>query len=290
MSETLMPLPEHTPPEVAYIALDYALEQHRKPVCELDPRQAEELLTKARQRYRLEQRILSSSEGHVSQVPDSTLRDAESKIRQRYDTAAELHTDLARNGLNADGLRAALRHFLRVDAVLAHVREQAPEVGELDARLYYHAHRSDFDLPETRSARHLLITVNAQFPENSRPAVRRRIEALRRELAHEPDRFAELAQRHSECPTALEGGQLGRLRRGTLYPELDKALFSLPEGGLSPVLKSPIGMHLLHCERIHPARIIEEEQALPRIRALLTQQRQEDHERQWLEEIESELR
>jgi parvulin-like peptidyl-prolyl isomerase len=80
---------------------------------------------------------------------------------------------------------------------------------------------------------------------------------------------------------------LGRLRPGALYPTLDQALFALPEGGLSKVLNSPLGLHLLRCERIHPARIIGEQRALPRIRALLTQRRQAEYERQWLADIES---
>lgn len=288
MPDAFKVLPDHTPPEVAYLALEMALEQHHKPVCELGEPQAEEIIDAAQRRYRLEQRILSSSEGHISQVPDSTLRDAEAKIHQRYDSTAELYTDLARNGLRGDGLRVALEHFLRVDAVLAHVREQVLEVSELDARLYYHAHRSDFDLPETRSASHLLVTVNPDFPENTRGAARRRIEVLREELEREPERFAELAQRHSECPTALQEGQLGRVRRGELYPDLDRSLFTLPEGGLSGVLTSPLGMHLLRCDRIHPARVIEEQRALPRIRAMLTQRRRKEHEKAWLAELEGE--
>lgn len=287
MTEQLRHSPRHIPPEVAYLALDLAQQQHRKPLEELDARLAEAILDEAQRRYGLERLILSSPEGHVSQVPESTLRDAEAKIRQRYDTAAELQADLARNGLDAAGLRAALHHSLRVEAVLAHIRRQAPEADELDARLYYQTHRNDFELPETRSASHLLITINPDFPENTRGNARRRIEALRTDIAREPTRWAELVQRHSECPSALQGGQMGRLRPGTLYPSLDQALFALPSGGLSRVLNSPLGLHLLRCDRIHPARVIEERRALPRIRALLTQRSQAEYERQWLAEIET---
>lgn len=287
MTERLEHSPRHIPPEVAYLALDLAQQQHRKPLDELDVRLTETILDQAQRRYRQELLILSSPEGHVSQVPESTLRDAEAKIRQRYDSIAELQADLARNGLDAAGLRAALSHSLRVEAVLAHIRRQAPEADELDARLYYQTHRNDFELPETRSASHLLITINPDFPENTRRNARQRIETLRAEIEREPVRWTELTQRHSECPTALQGGRLGRLRPGALYPTLDRALFALPGVGLSKVLNSPLGLHLLRCERIHPARVIEEQRALPRIRALLTQRRQAEYERRWLAGIES---
>lgn len=272
-------------PEIAYLALDLAQQRHGKPLSDLPEEMVGEILETAHRRFDLECRALASVEGLVGQVPASTLRDAEDKIRQRYENVEELRTDLARNGLDAKGLSAALHHNLRVEAVLAHIRQQAPAVAEVDARLYYHAHRKDFELPETRSARHLLVTINPDYPENTEAAARHRIGSLRKQLARAPERFAELAQRHSECPTALQGGQLGRLRRGGLYPALDQALFALAEGTLSQVLRSPLGLHLLRCERIHSARIIEESQALSRIRVMLTQQRQIAHEKAWLESL-----
>ena len=57
------------------------------------------------------------------------------------------------------------------------------------------------------------------------------IEAIRADLkgpaAGSSARFADLASRHSECPTALEGGRLGEVVPGQLFPSLDAALFAL---------------------------------------------------------------
>ncbi|OBS10599.1 nitrogen fixation protein NifM [Acidihalobacter prosperus] len=274
-------------PEIAYLALDMALEKHRKPLSELDDEIASALLDAADRRFRLERRMLASALGSSAQVPASTLADAEQRIHGRYDSNEELLADLRRNRLDIEGLRAALHHNLRVEALRAQVRRQAPAVNDIDARLYYQAHRNDFDLPETRSARHILITVNPDFPENTEQAAKRRLGALRAQIERAPDRFEALAQRHSECPTGLEGGRLGRLRRGMLYPALDRCLFTLGEGELSGVERSPLGWHLLRCDQVHPPRTIGELQALPRIRALLAQRLQDAHEQAWIDSLQT---
>lgn len=275
-------------PEIAYLALDMAMEKHHKPLSELSDEIAEQLLGEAHRRFRLERRMLASTSGLVGQVPASTLQEAENQIRERYADVAEFRADLERNGMDIDGLRVALRHSLRVEAVRAHVRQQAPAVDEVDASLYYQAHRDDFSLPETRVASHILVTINPAYAENTETAAARRIADVRAQIADNKASFDDLAMRHSECPTALEGGSLGRLRRGALYPELDKVLFTLGEGELSDVVRSPLGLHILRCDRIHPPRVIDEERALPRIRAMLEKRQQDAYEQAWMEALQAE--
>lgn len=142
----------------------------------------------------------------------------------------------------------------------------------MEARRYYDLHPERFLRPETRRVRHILITVNEQYPENSPQAARERIEALRAELAAVPSRFAEVAERHSECPTALEGGLVGSVPRGVLHPELDEALFALEAGGLSGIDSSPMGLHFVLCEEIVPEGLVPFEAVEARIRDHLASQ------------------
>ncbi|MDD5462304.1 MAG: peptidylprolyl isomerase [Methylococcales bacterium] len=60
----------------------------------------------------------------------------------------------------------------------------------------------------------------------------------------------ELALKHSECPTALQGGVSGIVPRGKLCPELDAALFSIKAGEISEIVESEIGFHLVLCQQI----------------------------------------
>ncbi len=72
-----------------------------------------------------------------------------------------------------------------------------------------------------------------------------RAEALKRRLAAERIAFGDLAREASDCPSAKEGGTLGRFTRGELEPDLDVALFVLQPGQVSEVIETPFGFHLL---------------------------------------------
>lgn len=66
--------------------------------------------------------------------------------------------------------------------------------------------------------------------------------------------FREVATDHSDSQTARRGGRLGFLRRGTLSPSIEEALYKLPEGAISDPLEMRGGVHLFFIERSIPAQ------------------------------------
>lgn len=186
-------------------------------------------------------------------------------LRGRFASEDEFHQTMARNSLDETSLSQALRRELWSEAVLNALVDTSPALSDTDAALYYHLHRDEFVLPEQRLARHLLITINPDIPGNRASESRQRMLRLRQELLAHPHKFERLAARYSECPTALKEGMLGWVKRGLLYPAIDDALFELAEGGLSLPIETVIGLHLVRCEKIRPARLLSFDQARPAI-------------------------
>ena len=58
-------------------------------------------------------------------------------------------------------------------------------------------------------------------------------------------KFAELARKHSECPTGRYGGDLGEFGPGQMPPEVDQVVFNKPVGGIYGPVKSDRGFHLI---------------------------------------------
>jgi peptidyl-prolyl cis-trans isomerase C len=83
----------------------------------------------------------------------------------------------------------------------------------------------------------------------------------------------------------MEGGNLGDIVRGQLYPEVDAALFALEERTVSPPVESEMGFHILLCERIEPARPLRYPQVKDRIRTALEKRRRREAQRTWLTEL-----
>lgn len=74
--------------------------------------------------------------------------------------------------------------------------------------------------------------------------------------------FANLAKENSDDPgSAIEGGDLGFVKRGIFYPEFEAAAFKLREGEMSNVIESPVGYHVIELierrgESIHCRHIL----------------------------------
>ncbi len=275
------------PATLAYLELKTAQTLFGKAPSELAEAEREKVRHLADRQHGLEARVLRSPEARDTVVPEASLQAALEEIRKRYPEADEFSADLARNGLDPEAYLQALERELRVEAVLEKVGSRASRVSEIDVELYYQYHPDQFRREETRRARHILVTLNPDLAENTPEVSRGRIDAIAARLAKDPKRFEEQALKHSECPTALQGGLLGDMPRGKLYPELDAALFAMVVGQISGVLESPLGYHLLLCEAIQPARVLKLEQARGPIRAMLEQNRRRICQQAWMKQLQA---
>ncbi len=82
------------------------------------------------------------------------------------------------------------------------------------------------------TARHILVSTEEQAQE------------LKNEILGGAD-FAEIAKKHSTCPSGKSGGDLGKFGRGMMVPEFDKVVFSAPINEVQGPVKTQFGYHLL---------------------------------------------
>lgn len=272
--------------ELAYLVLKTANSLYSRGPQELNGEERRRVETLARRQRDIETRVLATPEARDVVVPEATLQDAFAEIRSRYPDEVEFHNDLADHGLTAASLAQALERELKVEAILDKEASRAAAVSDIDVELYYHYHPEQFTRPETRRARHILVTINEEMPDNTRDKARQRIDAVVARLAKDPGRFEEQALKHSECPTAMNGGLLGEARQGQLYPELDVVLFQMEAGAISPVLESPIGFHVLLCEAITPAGKVPLGPIKPKIREMLETRRRQICRKAWLKRLD----
>ncbi len=108
---------------------------------------------------------------------------------------------------------------------------------------------------ETATAAHILIRyagsarAPAEITRNKEEAKQLAESVAKKARAPGAD-FAALAEQFTEDPSGKSnGGRLGTFTRGRMVPEFDKATFELPPGGVSDVVETQFGFHIIHREK-----------------------------------------
>jgi len=57
--------------------------------------------------------------------------------------------------------------------------------------------------------------------------------------------FAEMARKHSQCPSGKQGGQLGEFGPGQMVPEFDRVVFHEEVGKVHGPIRTQFGYHLV---------------------------------------------
>jgi nitrogen fixation protein NifM len=265
-----------------YNLLRAALGLFKKAPTDCDDSELQQAQRQARNELAIENRVLASAEAVGVIISEAEVQQAYAEIRQRYDDETDFLNALSKNSLDESSLQTALQRQCKVNAVLDRVGSRAADINEVEIGLYYHLHQDKFRQPERRSVSHIFISINPDYPENTREIATQRAQELHEKLLKKPHKFTDFALRHSECPTALQGGELGTVLRGTLYPELDALLFTLKAGDISPVVESEIGLHILLCKQIHKAQNLSLANATPKIRTVMQERAKQDCIRAWL--------
>ena len=273
-----------------YTLLRVALTLFKKPPAELDVQQWLQVSKQAKNEYDIETRVLNSTEASGVIITEQQQQRAFNEVRDRFASYEAFAVALEANQLDEETLKMALLRQCKVEAVMECIASRSPKVNEVEVGIYYYLHPEKFYRPEQRVARHILISINPDYPENSRDNARQRIESVLETLKRKPKKFADLALKHSECPTAMNGGQLGTITEGKLYPELDAALFALGEHDISEVVETEMGFHIIQCLKIIPAETLSLKKAAPKIKEVMQERYRRTCQRAWLASLPSQKR
>lgn len=271
--------------DLAFQLFKVAQEKYGESLGQLEKAKYDDALRIAQRKIRIEEAVLSSDAAVKVAVPTSQVDEMVTEIRGRYEDDDGFIADINSVGVDEDFFYKALSRELHVEAILDFVSSDCEGVSETEVSLYYYMNVAKFQMPEVRTARHILVTINEENPDNTREKSFKKITQIAARLGKKKDRFEEQALKHSECPTSLQGGLLGKVKPGVLYPEIEKALFALKVGELSDVVESPLGFHLVLCEEIQHEGTLPLQDVYPRLQQYLENRKRKQRQRQWLESI-----
>lgn len=115
-------------------------------------------------------------------------------------------------------------------------------------------HQAEFTEPEQMQARHILIRLGANAGGSVRAEAQLKAEEAARRARSGED-FAALAAEYSEDPASKDrGGDLGWFSRGRMVPEFEQAVFEAAPGDIVGPVESQYGFHVIKVEGRREAR------------------------------------
>jgi len=190
-------------------------------------------------------RIMSSIEGDFDskEVPRKV---KELKIASRN----EFDTMLRERGSSLEKERRAYVEQQLAFGWLQQATKSKHEITHTDLLAYYQQHLTDYEFPAKAKFEQLMVRVPTP---DARDAARHALATMGNEVwngAH----FADVARARSEGITAADGGAFDWTHPGSLAAiNLDKAVFSLEIGRLSPIIEDDKSMSIIRVTERYPA-------------------------------------
>jgi peptidyl-prolyl cis-trans isomerase SurA len=98
-----------------------------------------------------------------------------------------------------------------------------------------------------------------------------KVRRVREDVASGATTFEEAARAYGQDGSAARGGDVGWFTRGKLQAALENAAFALSDGGISPVVQSSVGFHVLRVTERRRVPLADAEEAKRRIRYELSE-------------------
>ena len=162
---------------------------------------------------------------------------------QAVPTDADLQTYYQNNASAFQTAEQADVEFVVLDA---QAMARDVRLNEADVRAYFDQNTAQWAGAEERRASHILFNLDPQADSATQAAVKQKAETVLAEARQQPDRFAALAQQHSQDPgSAAEGGDLNFFGRNAMVKAFEDAVFSLNKGEISDLVQTEFGWHII---------------------------------------------
>jgi len=156
-----------------------------------------------------------------------------------------------------------LRKRLIVETYLKKKVEQEAQISDAELQKFYDENKDKFKTGEQVKASHILVKTEKEAQD------------ILAQLKS-GENFENLAKKYSTDSTAAKGGDLGWFSKGAMVPEFDKVVFGLKEGGLSGIVKTQFGFHIIKVTGVRSAGIRSFDEVKEQIKTTLLPAKQQE--------------
>lgn len=202
-------------------------------------------------------------------ISEQELESAIEDTKKDYPEEKVFQEMLLHRYLNYDEWKEGLRRRLLVRKIIEKVYEGISPITPDEIKAYFDSHEIEF-------AQSPMVKFSQIVTHSEDEA-----KALRERLL-KGEHLDELARQYSMAPEAEDGGEVSWISQNALDESIDKVIFSLPVGEISPVVKTPYGYHIFQVAAKRPEGPKSLQEARDEIETMLILQKQDVLYNNWI--------
>lgn len=191
----------------------------------------------------------------------------------------------AKQGLDkTPEFKEALANFASQALAKAAIENSLKDVAvpDEDTKKFYDGNPEQFTTPEEIRVRHILVSDDVTSADT--------IKLVQAELKKGTS-FDVLAQKHSICPSAPQGGDLGFFGKGQMVPEFEEVAFAMKNlGDVSDPVKTSFGWHIIMLEEKKPSATMGYDEVKLQISQYLANEKKAKKYQEELESLKKEYK
>jgi len=211
----------------------------------------------------IDQQLLIQKAQELGVTGDTELIKRLDEIRKsmHLDTMEALEKAAQQQGVSYEDFKQNLRNQIITQRVISQEVGSHIQILPEEVQKFYDEHKQEMERPETVRLSEILFSTeqpnvdkqaaeqpDQQTLEAAHAKAEQALAAIR-----SGQKFADVARKDSDGPTAAQGGDLGEFKRGTLAKELEDKVFAMKANDISDVIRTKQGFVILQVTEHTPA-------------------------------------
>ncbi|MEA3305903.1 MAG: peptidylprolyl isomerase [Candidatus Omnitrophota bacterium] len=226
--------------------------------------------------------ILSEAKKKGVGATDEEIDSKLQTVRDRFESEKQFRDALASQNMPLSGLRENFKNEIIKSKLIRKEVGWKVIITPLEVKQYYDAHIDDFKESERAVVFNILIKQDSAGMTDEKAGF---LIGKIHGLLEDGGDFKELAIEYSHGPNAKDGGNLGLVKKGQMFEEIDEVIFSLKEGEISGIVKSPLGYHLFKVTEKYRGNVKDFYAVNSEIEELIYKKKIEKSFKKWLKEL-----
>lgn len=189
------------------------------------------------------------------EVEDAEIDEYMAMLSEQLPEGMTIEQMVAAQGLEMDKLTADITADIKIRKLLDQQTANIPAPSAESVQEFYQNNPEMFTVPESVTASHILVSVEADADEEAKAAAKAELEEIREQIMAGDVEFEEAAATHSACPSKERGGDLGTFARGRMVPAFEEAAFSQAVGEVGEIVETPFGFHIIKVTDSNPMEV-----------------------------------